>query len=133
MIKKLLILLLVMVIGAGCGRSRNDDTPEPIPTLPPTPVVEQQSSTEATDEKASEENTAEDAEAQPAPPIDGASISTPDSTILPDRLSIPAIELDTPVVELGWSPQQDDAGRVFSEWDVADNAAGWHKNSALPW
>lgn len=51
---------------------------------------------------------------------------------LPDRLQVPAIDLDTPVVELGWSTNQNDSGRVFSEWDVADNAAGWHKNSALP-
>lgn len=49
---------------------------------------------------------------------------------LPDRISIPAIELDTPVVELGWSATTDPAGRVFSQWDVAEYAAGWHKNSA---
>lgn len=48
----------------------------------------------------------------------------------PDRLLIPAIELDTPVVELGWSASTDPDGRVFSQWDVAEYAAGWHKNSA---
>lgn len=51
--------------------------------------------------------------------------------IMPDRISIPSIELDTPVVELSWHPVQDDDGRIFSEWDVADQAAGWHKNSSL--
>ena len=51
---------------------------------------------------------------------------------LPDRLEIPAIDVDIPVVELGWSEQEDFAGRIFSEWDVAAYAAGWHKNSALP-
>ena len=50
----------------------------------------------------------------------------------PERLQLPSINLDTPVVELGWSSTQNDNGRVFSEWDVADNAAGWHKNSTLP-
>ncbi len=51
---------------------------------------------------------------------------------LPDRLQLPAIELDIPVVELGWSTRTGIEGQVFSEWDVADFAAGWHKNSARP-
>lgn len=55
-----------------------------------------------------------------------------DTGHLPDRLEIPAIDVDIPVVELGWSEQEDFAGRIFSEWDVAAYAAGWHKNSALP-
>ena len=50
---------------------------------------------------------------------------------LPNRIEIPEIEVDVPVVELGWS-QKEQAGQVFSEWDVASYAAGWHKNSALP-
>ena len=48
----------------------------------------------------------------------------------PSRLVIPAIKLDTSVVELGWSAKQNQEGQVFGEWDVADFAAGWHKNSA---
>lgn len=51
---------------------------------------------------------------------------------IPYRLELPAIKLDTPVVELGWSARKDRAGQIFSEWDVANNAAGWHKNSGLP-
>lgn len=50
----------------------------------------------------------------------------------PDRIVLPAIGLDSPVVELGWSARSGKAGQVFSEWDVADFAAGWHKNSARP-
>ena len=49
---------------------------------------------------------------------------------LPDRLVIPSIKLDIPVVELGWSTRRNDAGSIFSEWEVAEFAAGWHKNSA---
>ena len=45
---------------------------------------------------------------------------------------MPAIKLDIPVVELGWSTKKNVAGEIFSEWDVADFAAGWHKNSAVP-
>jgi sortase A len=52
--------------------------------------------------------------------------------ILPSRLVIPAIEVDTPVVELGWETSKTASGAIFSEWDVAEYAAGWHKNSAVP-
>jgi sortase A len=51
---------------------------------------------------------------------------------LPDRLAIPAIHVDTPVVELGWKTNTTASGSIFSEWDVAEYAAGWHKNSAVP-
>ncbi len=50
---------------------------------------------------------------------------------LPNWLEIPAIDVNIPVVELGWS-EKDIAGQIFSEWDVAPYAAGWHKNSTLP-
>jgi sortase A len=52
--------------------------------------------------------------------------------ILPSRLVIPAIKVDTPVVELGWTTGKTDSGTIFSEWDVAQYAAGWHKNSSVP-
>jgi LPXTG-site transpeptidase (sortase) family protein len=52
--------------------------------------------------------------------------------ILPSRLVIPAISVDTPVVELGWNTTKTASGSIFSEWDVAEYAAGWHKNSAVP-
>jgi sortase A len=55
-----------------------------------------------------------------------------DTGHLPDRLEIPAIDIDIPVVELGWSHTEGFDGQIFSEWDVAAYAAGWHKNSALP-
>jgi len=47
-------------------------------------------------------------------------------------LELSAIDVDTPVVELGWHPATDQEGQIFAEWDVAEFAAGWHKNSALP-
>jgi sortase A len=56
----------------------------------------------------------------------------PAAPALPDRLQIPAINVDIPVVKLGWSRTRDRDGQIFSEWDVAEYAAGWHKNSALP-
>lgn len=67
-----------------------------------------------------------------APPLTAkANPISEGGTHLPNRIEIPAIEVDVPVVELGWS-QKEQAGQVFSEWDVAAYAAGWHKNSALP-
>lgn len=71
--------------------------------------------------------------AAPAPAINVPQLSKPQESN-PDftRLMVPSIKLETPIVELGWHPARSDAGQIFSEWDVADNAAGWHKNSALP-
>ena len=51
---------------------------------------------------------------------------------VPARLALGTIDLNTPVVELGWNTAKGKAGQVFSEWDVANFAAGWHKNSAKP-
>ena len=77
-----------------------------------------------------------------APPANGAVLAAPPLAIkpttsnsggerVPNRVEIPTIAVDSAVVELGWS-QKEQEGKVFSEWDVAEYAAGWHKNSALP-
>lgn len=73
------------------------------------------------------------ADQAPAPSIGVPQLSKPQERN-PEltRLMLPTIELETPIVELGWHPARNDAGQIFSEWDVADNAAGWHINSALP-
>jgi sortase A len=71
------------------------------------------------------------AEGIPAASIAEAPVAAP-TRGLPDRLEIPSINLDIPVVELGWSVAGNRDGQIFSEWDVAEYAAGWHKNSALP-
>lgn len=49
----------------------------------------------------------------------------------PTRIVIPAIDLDSPVKSVGWT-QRDFNGQQASVWDVAEYAAGWHKNSAQP-
>jgi sortase A len=67
----------------------------------------------------------------PAPPLNAPLAMHPmQAPVMPDRLVIPTIELDIPVIELGWSANKNKDGYVFSEWDVAEYAAGWHKNSA---
>ena len=50
----------------------------------------------------------------------------------PNRLEIPVIGADMPVVELGWHRIPSNDNTIISEWDVAEYAAGWHKNSARP-
>ncbi len=49
----------------------------------------------------------------------------------PTRIVAPAIGLDSPVQKVGWH-QESINGQTVSVWDVAEYAAGWHKNSALP-
>ena len=66
----------------------------------------------------------------PAPPVQPALFADFDGrAYVPDRIVVPAIDLDSPVVDLGWSAAVDPGGRVFSRWDVAAYAAGWHVNS----
>lgn len=107
-----LIMALLVLTLAGCGsrrkaRKQAESTPIPIPTM----VLEY---------------------SVPAPPIAPADFASFDNrAYTPDRLVIPALEMDTPVIPLGWSSNVNEADRIFSEWDVAAYAAGWHKNSAL--
>ncbi len=49
----------------------------------------------------------------------------------PTRIVAPSIGLDSPVVPVGWHVEELNQGtRVV--WEVADYAAGWHRNSAYP-
>jgi LPXTG-site transpeptidase (sortase) family protein len=49
----------------------------------------------------------------------------------PDRIVAPSIDLDAPVVTIGWTAQESN-GNWFSQWETAAYAAGFHKDSALP-
>lgn len=49
----------------------------------------------------------------------------------PNRLVIPRINLDVPVVDVGWQVVERGSQR-FTEWETADNAAGRHINSVQP-
>lgn len=82
----------------------------------------------------------------PAPPVIGSDSATATPTPVPEALSpeptatpnsppvrlvIPALGIDTPVVEVAWQiVWQGDQRR--SEWQTAENAAGHHVNSANP-
>jgi sortase A len=49
----------------------------------------------------------------------------------PDRLVIPQIELDSPIIPIGWTSVEQDGIRT-RVWEVADHAVGWHKTSSHP-
>jgi sortase A len=49
----------------------------------------------------------------------------------PNRLIIPAIDLDVPIVDVGWTVVERGSQR-YTEWETADDAAGRHINSARP-
>ena len=49
----------------------------------------------------------------------------------PTRIVAESIDLDAQVVEIGWEQVMRN-GLPTNVWLVADDAAGWHKNSALP-
>ncbi len=83
----------------------------------------------------------------PAPPTATPAPGTPTAVVLPTippapatpapatspptRIIIPSIHLDAPVVEVGWRVVERD-GQVTTEWDVANDAAGFHIGSAYP-
>lgn len=81
-------------------------TPSPTPSATPTPTVTPTPT--------------------PSPSPTHVAASAP-----PDRILAPAIGLDSPVVPVGWH-LENQSGQVISVWEVADFAAGWHKNSTYP-
>ena len=69
--------------------------------------------------------------AESGPPLGRPSLST-EVVNQPQRLELPSINVETDIIPIGWYVVQQPNGAQVSEWEVADFAAGWHKNSALP-
>jgi sortase A len=89
----------------------------PPPTIEPTPTVEPTAANTT-----SPTPTAVPTQTPPA--------TEPDTPQAPNRLVIPAIGLDAPVVTVGWSVVTQN-GQQMSMWDVPNrHAAGWLKTSA---
>lgn len=55
---------------------------------------------------------------------------TPEPALLPERIAIPAIGLDVPVVEVGWEARIVNGEAQGNVWQTADFAAGFHRDSA---
>jgi sortase A len=75
--------------------------------------------------------------AEATPEVPAGPTPTPSPTPIPPavdpptRIVAPAIKLDAKVVPVGWKTVVQD-GKAVSVWEVAEYAAGWHKNSSLP-
>ncbi|MBX3001279.1 MAG: sortase [Caldilineaceae bacterium] len=69
--------------------------------------------------------------AEGGPPLRRPSLNA-EGVNQPQKLELPSIRVETDIVPIGWYVVQQPNGTQVSEWEVADSAAGWHKNSALP-
>lgn len=71
----------------------------------------------------------------PTPVVTATPVLTPPPSAVtsgqPNHIGAPVIDLDAPVVEMGWRTV-DEGGRLVSEWEMPDNEAAWHRNSARP-
>ncbi len=65
------------------------------------------------------------------PPPTPSATPIPPAVDPPTRIVAAAINLDARIVPVGWK-EIDQGGQKVSVWEVAEYAAGWHKNSALP-
>jgi sortase A len=64
-------------------------------------------------------------------PLSAPTLAPPPSLYPPDRLVIPTIKLDSPVVPIGWMTVEQN-GQTSRVWSVVDQVVGWHKTSAYP-
>ncbi len=105
--------------------------PAPV-VLPETKLEAAQATPTPTEPEVQAEETATP-EATPEPTSTPVPTPTPDpASLIPGRLVIPAIDLDAPVVKVGWETQELN-GQLVSSWMVPDTfGAGWHATSALP-
>lgn len=53
------------------------------------------------------------------------------ATSPPTRIMAPSIRLDAQVLPVGWAAVSSGSSTVV-QWEVVDDAAGWHKNSEFP-
>ena len=115
-------VVMIAVALAGCGR------PTPAPTTAPTAAPTTAPTTMETRPGATD---------TPVPQITAAPTLPVPVTPLTEsaqatRLVIPALALDVPVTEVGWRIVTAADGQRTTEWEIADNAAGHHINSAAP-
>lgn len=110
-------------------------TPTPSPTLTPSPSPSPAAPPKPAPDIApiGAVRTSPTATSVPVTPPAATPSPTPSATPIPRppaRIVAPAIELDAPVVAMGWK-MVEYQGRQVAEWDVPKDAAGWHVNSAL--
>lgn len=148
-----LIMVLLLSIGLLASACRSSEpTAEPtsvaLPATPaelPSPGVADLAATTSPDEEAvgatatavsqarAETPTASPSATSAAAPdsATGDAAAAPAAVGQPNRIVIPKIALDAPIVDVGWQVVERGDER-FTEWQTADNAAGRHINSAQP-
>ena len=67
----------------------------------------------------------------PLPPEPAVEPAPPGEAVLPTRLVISSIDIDSEIIPVGWRLVEQ-SGIQYSIWDVADYAVGWHNTSAPP-
>ena len=127
----------------------NYDEPTPIPVIvhtdqevgdyipTPVPITRVQPESTATSipvqpgtnsEAVAEPPTATPPAQPPAPAVE----TVPSGAgVLPTRLVISTVDIDSEVIPVGWRLVEQN-GVQYSIWDVADYAVGWHNTSAAP-
>lgn len=119
-------LLLAAAALAGCAT-----TPPPQPAPSPTAVAEAPTQLPAPGVGAATPVPPTATVGAPAAATTTTAASVPPAEGEPNRIVIPAIDLDAPIVDVGWTVVERGDQR-FTEWETADNAAGRHVNSARP-
>ena len=102
--------------------------PTSTPTITPTPDPLAPTATNTPPTSRTQESAPKPAN---APPDTGSGTALVPAPAPPDRIVIPAIDLDATVVPIGWFVVEQGSDR-YSIWQVADNAVSWHNTSALP-
>jgi sortase A len=116
------------------SRVVDQSTPPPPIILPETKLIEEKETPTATPAPTAIQITETPTpEATPEPTSTPSPTPTTDpASLLPSRLVISAINLDTHVIQVGWETQEVN-GQLVSSWIVPNEyAAGWHMTSALP-
>lgn len=138
-----LLILLFSLLLAGCSRGARADEQASAaqPAAEPVAVANAQAAGPALNVHAPKVGPETMSTAQSEAAAESAAESAPaaaradanhDLRPLPDRLVMSKLDMDIPVEEIGWSMRPGANGSVYNQWDEADYAAGWHKNSATP-
>lgn len=124
-IAKLAVIVAVVLAVSACTTPPSGPAPTPTATAAPPAALP------APGTDLAETPTALAVATPAATPADGASEAAPPEQGAPNHLVIPAIDLDTSIVDVGWEVVERGEQRT-TEWQTADNAAGRHINSARP-
>lgn len=120
MLHRLIVVVLALLLATACRSTPASPTIAPVVDTAQPPAVLPAPGTESAPTPAP---------ANAATP--SAALTPPPAAGQPNRVVIPKIALDAPIVDVGWQIVERGQQR-FTEWQTADNAVGHHINSAQP-